>query len=344
MIYLEAFQLTVLMMLFINTAVSDLRTGTVSNKAILSSLIAGLISAIPYYALFVTDCLPAFAINNAISIVISFLLYVTGIWGAGDSKLLSVTTLVFPARLYCLNGRTLASTFLLISIVFILAFVYVLIDTLVIGIKKKDLFKPSRYGIDWKACLKGFLFFFFSFELINCLLFSLLPETLLTDKTFLAAILFVETIICLELEKKANWLIIGIMGLAYIVLLLLKRIVLDVSSINWKIYIIVIALLLFRILADKYNYKTIKVSELKPGMILSMTTTLLFSKSKVSGLPAISSEDLKSRLNAEEVENISRWSKTKNGNDSVVIVRKIPFASFIGLGTLIFTLLEVLVA
>ena len=78
-------------------------------------------------------------------------------------------------------------------------------------------------------------------------------------------------------------------------------------------------------------------------MILSMGSILLLAKSKVKGLPHFSTEDLKSRLSADEVDSVLRWSKTKIGQDTIVIVRKIPFALFIGIGTLLFTFWEVLV-
>ena len=74
-----------------------------------------------------------------------------------------------------------------------------------------------------------------------------------------------------------------------------------------------------------------------------MGSILLFAKSRVKGLPTFSTEDLKSRLSAEEVDSINRWSKTSSGQEAIVIVRKIPFALFIGVGTLLFAVWEVLV-
>lgn len=343
MIFLEAFQVAVLMALFVNAALSDLHRGIVSNKSIIFALGAGIVSVIPYYAFFATDCLTAYVINLVVGIGISLLLYAMGIWGAGDSKLLSVTVLIFPARLYCMNNRSMASCFLLISIVFIIAFIYVIVDTVIVGIKQKDLFKLPKRSFDWKGYLKGFLFFYLMLALFNGVLFAILPDTLLIDGTLLAAIHFVIILIGLRLEEKANWYIVLAMGITYAIMLLCGIVQFDLSCINWGIYIVVILLVLFRTFADKYNYKMIPVSDLKPGMILSMGSILLFSKSRVKGLPIVSTEDLKSRLSADEVDSINRWSKTPNGQDTIVIVRKIPFALFIGIGTLLFAVWEVLV-
>ncbi len=343
MIFLEAYQIAILMALFVNTALSDLHSGIVRNKSILFALAAGIVSAIPYYVFFATDCLTAYAINLVIGIGVSLLLYALGIWGAGDSKLLSVTIMIFPARLYCINSRSLASCFLLISIVFIIAFIYVIADTLVLGIKQKDLFKLPKMKFDLKGYLKGFLFFYFMLALFNGVLFAVTPDTLLIDDTLLAAIHFVVILLGLRIEKKANWYIVLAMGIAYVVMLLCKIVQFDLSVINWGAYVVVILLIMFRPFSDKYNYKTIPVSDLKTGMILSMGSTLLFANSRVKGLPAFSTEDLKSRLSAEEVDSINKWSKTTSGQESIVIVRKIPFALFIGVGTLLFAVWEVLV-
>lgn len=343
MIFLEAFQLAILMILFVNAALSDIRKGIVSNRNILFALAAGLFSVIPYYAFFSTDCLLAYSINVVIAIGISIIFYAMGIWGAGDSKLLSVTVLVFPARLYCLNNKSMAACFLLIMIVFIIAFLYVIVDTIVIGIRRKDLFELSKRHFDWKSYLKGFLFLFLLLGLFNGILFTLLPDALLSDRILLAAIHFVVLVIGLRLEEKANLYVVSAMCGVYFVMLLCGMIRSDFTQTNWGIYIVVFLLLLFRVFSEKYNYKTIPVSELKPGMILSMSSILLFAKSKVKGLPHFSTEDLKSRLSVDEVDSVLRWSKTKIGQDTIVIVRKIPFALFIGIGTLLFTFWEVLV-
>ncbi len=343
MIYIESLLLAILIMLFIDATVSDLNFGIIKNKSIAIALGIGFVCLIPYFVWFATDCLLPYFVNNVISILISTLLYVTGTWGAGDSKLLTVTTLLFPARLYCIKDNSLASAFLLITIVFILSFLYVVIDTLYWGIKEKNLFRISKLNFNFIRCVKSLLFFFFAFELINSVIFYFMPDNLLNDKVLLSSFIFIETIVFFYLEEKTNWIVILVMGIAYVVLFIVGFICLNINQTNWKIYIVVLILMLLRLIADKYNYRNIKVADLRPGMILSISSVLFFSKSRVSGLPSFSSEDLKSRLTKEEIDSITRWSKTQNGSDSVVIVRKIPFAIFISLGTILFTLMEVLV-
>ncbi len=70
-------------------------------------------------------------------------------------------------------------------------------------------------------------------------------------------------------------------------------------------------------------------------------TALSFLPSRVQGLPTDSTEDLRSRLTPEQAESIRRWEKSKFGKPYIVIVRKIPFAVFIGIGTAAFLVFEV---
>ena len=342
MIYLEASLFAILAVLFLHTSRSDLKCGRISNKSLLVALGIGLVCAVCYYVFFATDCLRACSVNIGIVTVISVILYALGIWGAGDSKLLVTSIILFPARIYCLNNRSIASCFLLIAIIFIIAFFYVVIDTIYLGIREKNLFSIQKRRFAWKAYAKGFLFFVFLLNISNAIIYSLLPASIILDSILLTAIHFMLILIGMRLEEKANWYVVLGMGIVWIVTVILGFSHFSLKGINWVSYAVVLALILFRLVAEKYNYKTIAVTELKPGMILSAGSVLCFARSRVNGLPQRTSEDLNSRLSHEEVESIIRWSRSKDGQETITIVRKIPFALFIAIGTVLFTLLEVL--
>lgn len=344
MIYLEAILVAVLIMLLINTSISDLKSGVVSNKSILVALGVGVPVIVAYYAFFATDCLVSYTVNVGICVGISIILYAMGIWGAGDSKLFSAVIILLPARLYSLSNRSIASCFLMIAAIFIIAFVYVIGETLAVGIKQKDLFKFQRVKTDWVGFFRGFLFYFLLLSVVNVTLYFLLPDYILIDNILMTAIHFVVILIGMELEKRAKWIHIILMGAIWITAIVFKLSSFSLSSINVRAYLIVIILMVFRVFADKYNYKTILVEELKPGMILSLGSVLGFAGSKVKGLPSFSTEDLRSRLTKDEVESIKRWSKTQNGYETITIVRKIPFALFIGIGTVLYAVMEVVLA
>ena len=50
---------------------------------------------------------------------------------------------------------------------------------------------------------------------------------------------------------------------------------------------------------------------------------------------------MEAKLTEEEAASVRRWEKSKYGRASVVIVRKIPFAIFLGIGALAMLVLEV---
>lgn len=344
MIFLEAILVAVLILLLINASISDLKSGVVSNKTILIALGVGTPVAATYYAFFATDCLISYAVNIGICVTISIILYAMGIWGAGDSKLFSAVIILLPARLYSISNRSIASCFLMIATIFIVAFVYVIGETLIVGIKQKDLFKLQKVKPDWVGFIRGFLFYYLLLSIINVCLYFLLPDSILIDNTFMTAIHFVVILIGMELEKRTTWIHIFLMGATWITAIIIGLSSFNLSQINISAYLIVIVLMVFRAIANKYNYKTILVEELNPGMILSSGSIVGFAGSKVKGLPTFSTEDLKSRLTKDEVESIERWSKTKNGHETITIIRKIPFALFIGIGTVLYAVMEVVLA
>ena len=104
---------------------------------------------------------------------------------------------------------------------------------------------------------------------------------------------------------------------------------------------LILAVMYLRMIAEQYNYQTVNVSDVAPGMIPSAEMVIGFQKSRVKGLPACITEDLRARLSPEEVDAIRRWEHSKFGSSQIVIVRKVPFAIFIYLGFLLFLGMEV---
>ena len=85
----------------------------------------------------------------------------------------------------------------------------------------------------------------------------------------------------------------------------------------------------------------IQTSEVKKGMVLSYATVVGFMPSRVKGLPQTTSEDMSSRITEEEAEAVRRWEKSKYGKNSIIIVRKIPFAIFIVCGTISYIVMRI---
>lgn len=101
-------------------------------------------------------------------------------------------------------------------------------------------------------------------------------------------------------------------------------------------YLLVLLVMWTTWIAGKYVYESVPTEDVKAGMILSKSTVVCFAPSRVKGLPQISYEDMRSRLTEEEAAAVRRWKDSKYGKETVVTVRKIPFASFIAVGVLLF--------
>ena len=106
-------------------------------------------------------------------------------------------------------------------------------------------------------------------------------------------------------------------------------------------YCILLAALFLRYILNGYNYKTIETSNVSKGDVLAYSSILLFEKSKIVGLPQVTTEDISSRISDEQAEAIKKWGKSKNGGTSIIVVRKIPFAIFIIIGELLYFILRV---
>ena len=113
-----------------------------------------------------------------------------------------------------------------------------------------------------------------------------------------------------------------------------------IQEVNLKMFLIVLIIMLFRHMASGYNYEVIKVSDLKSRMILSYSSVMKFYGSKVKGLPQRTTESTESRLTEDEVASIKRWSKTKRGQENIIIVKHLPFAPFIFVGEIIFFIIK----
>lgn len=98
--------------------------------------------------------------------------------------------------------------------------------------------------------------------------------------------------------------------------------------------------MLFRNVSEQYNYKCIKIADLKPRMILSYGSVLKFYNSRIKGLPKQTTEATDSRITEDEVNSIKRWSKSTKGEENIVIVRHMPFAPFMLIGEVIFFILH----
>ena len=89
---------------------------------------------------------------------------------------------------------------------------------------------------------------------------------------------------------------------------------------------------------NDYNYEEIVIEQLKPGMILSTTSSYIFFNDKLSKYKKISDETLRSRLTEKDIDQIKEVSLKRDYIKNITIMKKIPFALFISLSTIIIIL------
>lgn len=343
MVVLEAAMLTVLIMLIIYTAWSDCRWDIISNHSLLIATALLLPVDVAYYWLYGREWFTCFVINYLVLSLAGIFFYAQHIWGAGDSKLLFVIGLAIPGRLYANGGLGLGAGLIIIAMAFIAAFLWLTLRGIWQGIRQHDLLRMPQKYYDPKRMFASYVLIVSLMLTIGQVCRLILPDDLLESPYI------VRGICCAMLIWLVTWRnslpTKRLYGLAFVASLLIITlfVIWGMPQVGFSIFVIVAVVGLFfvRLMIEKYNYQSIPTFAVRRGQILSVATVLSFAPSQVRGLPTNISEDMQAKLTEEEAASVRRWEKSKYGRASVVIVRKIPFAIFLGIGTVTMLVLEV---
>lgn len=340
MIIIEALILTVLLMVLIFCSYTDCRDSLIRNSALLKAgLIIGTLD-IAYYIIYGTQYLVIFLFNTGLLAIISLMLYALKIWAGGDSKLLLLISIAIPGRLYTLNGSDNMSGILIIVFSFLSAFFIIVMHSVIIGIQSGDLFKiRMNRKIDIVRILVSYAMVVGIMQVFDGVMWLAFPfimkENWMLVQTFYCMVLLMTIYIRSSISMRYIYYTTIISWLSLIIMVASGEYVLQ-YKVSLSILIWAYTLLCIRGMIEKYNYQVIPTSKVKKGDILSASTVMEFRRSRVRGLPYCMTEDLKARLTEEEADSVHRWEKSKYGNNTVIIVRKIPFAVFLTIGTLLF--------
>lgn len=330
----------IIIILGINSSYTDIKRGKIYNKHLIIFFIPGVIFQIFYLSGSNFVAVKMYLINLISAIFFSIIMYAFKIWAAGDAKLVMLIISLMPMEMYRSNPKNVFPGFSIIVLIFLCGFSYLILESLFLYIKDRFLNvgrKNVKY-IDIEELKKIVLRIIFAWIIsinLNRLIVHFFKSFYLYN---LGLYMVLNALLILYLTRYTNnkkifyW--ITILGtLTYV----FSTVYLGTGNVhlNVKLMVFVIILILFRNLCGKYNYKKVSVENLKIGMLLSAGTILNFYNSKIKGLPKDYSESMNSRLTDEEIESIKLWQKSKNGLNEVVIVRKIHFAPFIFLGTII---------
>lgn len=344
MIICEALLLTNLLALLVSSSYTDCKESIVRNRTLAKCGIIALILDLIYYIGFASEYMSLFAANLLLLIIVAIAFYGYHLWAAGDSKLLFIIGLSIPGRFYSFWDIGLWSGFAIIVFTFSIAFVFVVAESLVLGIRNKDLFKISFHKPQYLEGVISYFSMVASILVINLLLSHLFYNLYNNDTVFATAINFLVVLTLIHLRSKLSFrLLVCYTAIIWVLIsvLTITRIITLSTTFDIRSWIFVLGIMGVRLIAEKYNYKVIPTSDVRKGHILSAATVLGFKPSRVQGLPTGMTEDLRSRITEQEAESIHRWEASALGKPYVVIVRKIPFATFISIGTIIFLLIEV---
>ena len=336
--------LCVLLFFFVGVCiVTDCKKSVVPNKIVAIAFFSFVLLDVLCYCFYAKQFFCVFLLNLALIAVVSFVFYAFHIWAAGDCKLMLACAFGIPGRLYSVWPIGRATSFLIFIIIFSTAFLFLMFESAAIRIKQKQ-YKIAFQKVNLPRWLLSYFSMAFALLCFDGLFIRVFNESSF-DPILSSAINFIVVLSLIQIRDKMSttqlmFLLVGT-SITFFAMSMMGVIHASVS-VSVKNLVMVFTLLILSAFAAEYNYRTIPVNELKAGQILSFATVVLFAQSRVDGLPRTSTEDLRSRLSQENVDSIKKWSKTTNGSQYVVIVRKIPFVIFMGIGLFAFVAIGVL--
>ena len=276
---------------------------------------------------------------------IAVVLYIFHVWAAGDCKLLMVLAVLIPFETYIKSFNPLFSVILVVAFSFVSSYIYLIIDSIYHSIKRKKIISKSSLLSGMKAFFIRYISNIAYITFLDLIIMILFPDFFARFSILIATvnICIILLIRHINLLSSYNKYIVPILICISFILKLIFNIQIFTMNMMFH-YAIVLLAMLMRILISEYNYEEIDTCNIKNGMILSVSDTMLFVNSKIKGLPMLSTEDLRSRLTDEEANSVVKWGKSKIGKKTVKIVRKTPFAIFISLGVIIFVALGVFIS
>lgn len=330
----EASLLIVLLATCLYCSFTDIKDGIIKNKVLLASgLLCCLLNFI-YYFFFGREYFRTFLIDFVVLVALSIIMYAFNLWAAGDSKLLFLIVFAIPARYYDSN-MGIAPAFFVIIFTFSISFIYVVGESIILRIKKRDSIRVPA-GSNAVHFLRDYVYISAYIIGVNYLLSYFFPQFVSQNSSLISMLGMFIAIVIYKHPFFFRTPVIFFVASFSVLVFILYGLRYGFYLPNFRVYFYVAAVLFLRSISEQYNYKVIPTESVAPGMILSFVSVAAMNNSRVQGLPKNTTEDMRSRLTSEEVGSILRWKDTKYGLAELVIVRKIPFAVFMMLGVLTF--------
>lgn len=337
---IELIMLTFMIIYAIYTFISDIYLGIITNKSIIITILISATLDIYYYGFTYPINLLDFLNNLIIMTIFIAFFYLSHTLAAGDCKYLFVISLFYPSRMYFFVNNSCSTLWIIVILAFFIGFIYMASYSLFKLIKNNK--KPNikriadsvfKFIISYIKILIYTSFINILFEIISD--FCAIPIYIY----ILFDIMTVYTVIKIDFFKYKS-VIFFFLIMDIVLSILFKAIPFSLNITNYTTLLII---MIIKNIASYSNYQVIDTSMIQEKMIISYGSSMLMQKSKIKGIPPVSTESLKSRLTKEQVEAVKKWGNKSKNNQKITIVRKIPFAAFISIGLFIYTALGVFV-
>lgn len=306
---------------------TDLKYGIIPNKLIFPCILVGIVCKI--FSSISINLLSDIILASVISLILFYL----KIWAGGDCKLYLAIILLMP-------NFIIESTFYGISYIvwipilaFLIGYFYIIGDSFYQKIKqhKKNNNLHIKARNDFIRYIKYYVVIIFINYCVNNLS-KYLNIQLNTWMYLLISLGLIYLFIKIGILEEKFFILFVIMMDIYIGIINLN------SLFNLKqllIWMTIIFSSLLKHFNNDYNYEEIVIEQLKPGMILSTTSSYIFFNDKLSKYKRISDETLRSRLTESDITQIKEVSSKRDYIKTITIMKKIPFALFISLSVIV---------
>lgn len=303
----------------------DWKAGIVPNRLIIKASIIATILQIFYIGLNAKEFFTGWLLNMLIADIFSILLYVADIWAAGDVKLFFLLYLCVPGK--WIDMGSLSSSIAPFIFIFIPAMVWLIADTIWQIISNAERFTKK---IPFWNNIKDAIVVVFAITVFQTIIQVVAPNFSKTNELFISAVMLAFSYVCYHM----NWLKGDIPTIICLIAITALSIMGQWKWLvqQWWTYLPIIGLMVFQKIAAVYNYQRIPTGDVKCGMILSAGTIFLLSLSNIKNLPSDYSESMSAKLQDIHISAIKKWEFSKQGEPSIIVVRKIPFAPFVAIG------------
>ncbi len=322
------------------STVTDSLNGKIYNRILMIILFIGL--PLIFFQFKINDNTCQFSTNIVFAVILSLLLYSFKVWAAGDAKLMILLAVLFPLESYGKYSNAVFPSFTLFILTFATAFVYIVGESIILSFKNFNLLYSSlsiitrESGVHIKQLLGslsfGMLIIYF---LNNCYGIIFNDIYFLNIYIFNAFNFFILLIIYSYIKNKKIYFLLLLIAMSDVIIS--KLIVNNLGLLlNFDIFTILLPVIVFilKVISDTFNYEEITISEVEKGMVLSTTSSIVLSR-YIKDILLISDETTKSRLTAEQAENIKKLSYKGKQEMKIKIVRLMPFAIFILIGLIL---------